>query len=68
MILDRLVRNRKSRTWEEIREDIIKAIEEEKRTKEPFISISSVGTYPPPVEHRDVYTGTAADDEYPFNE
>lgn len=61
------IRKGKAKSWEEIREEIIKAIEEEKRARSQFISISSVATYPAG-EPDKAYSATASEDSYPLVE
>ena len=50
--------------WEEVRERIIKAIEEDKRTKSQIsILTASAGIYPPLTEHKMAYLGSTANED-----
>jgi len=59
---------RKSKSWEEIREEIIQAIEEEKRAREPIISGSSTAEFPPNEVSEGATGSTASEDSYPLEE
>ena len=65
MILNIFTPKRKSKSWKEVREEIIQAIEEEEAQKQKPLSISSIETYPP-AQIDDVYSGTASGDSYPL--
>lgn len=61
------IRKGKSKSWEEIREEIIEAVEEEKRRGETLISISATGTHPHS-ESDKVRSSSATEDSYPLEE
>ena len=56
----------KSKSWEEVREEIIEAVEEEKRRQEPLVSVSASGAYPHS-EPGKIHS-TSAEDSYTLEE
>lgn len=56
----------KPKSWEEVREEIIEAVEEEKRRREPLVSVSASGAYPQSELWR--INSTSAEDSYILEE